>query len=113
MRRMVYLSFVCFVFWALATVCMMLRLSNIQMENASFWNAACLVGLLLFGFPAFFLTFLLLAGWQIAFVAWVWKSEAFPVRIVRQRSVQTGRKRDRGVEPEPPPTPSSGHRWLG
>ncbi len=111
MRRMVYLSLVCFGLWILAMLCMLLRLSNIQIENASFWNAACLVGVLLFGYPALFLTFLLHAGWKIAFVAWVWKSEAFPVRIVRQRPVQTGRNRDPGVEPKPPPDP--GHRWLG
>ncbi len=105
MRRMVYLSLVCFGLWILAMLCVMPRMSNIQIENASFWNAACLVGVFLFGYPALFLTFLLHAGWKIAFVAWVWNSEAFPVRIVHEREPST--------EPGPSPVRDPGHRWLG
>ena len=40
-----------------------------------------------FGYPALFLTFLLHAGWKIAFVAWVWKSQYASFVSAQYRSV--------------------------
>jgi hypothetical protein len=69
----------------LVGACAYLRYAPIQSAHANTLNLLCELGIGLFGVPAFFLSSLLYVGWCVAFVAWVWKSEAFPIRIVRDR----------------------------
>jgi hypothetical protein len=112
---MVKFTAVCLGLWVLVGFCVYLRFAPIQSEHADTLNLLCILGAALFGVCALFLSLLLSLGWSMAFVAWVWKSEAFPIRIVRERkaiSALAPVQKDFGVytytAPGMPPCPQCG-----
>lgn len=81
-RSRAALRAVCVALWALAGACVLLRVAPIPAEHADTLNRLCVLGAMLFGVPAVFLTSLSALRRANGRVARLWKSEVSPIRIV-------------------------------
>ena len=96
MRRMVKFTAVCVALWVLTGACVFLRFAPIRADHADTLNRLCELGAGLVGLPALFLSSLVWVGWAGLLVGWVSKSEALPIRIVRERRPPTGSEPTQG-----------------
>lgn len=72
--------------WALTAALIILRVAPIPVGHAVTLNRLCVLGAVLFGVPALFLTSLPVSGRAREFMGWGRKSEAFPIPVVPTRS---------------------------